>query len=122
MSNEKMSIDEIEGRADQLVDAQTKINEAIYLIRSAVQGTDEEARAEAYILSALAIWASDDGKSSSYTDCDSLLERIENPEDDDPPEIDEDEAAHLQETEDQDPGGYDESTNPSSGWAAPESK
>lgn len=27
------------------------------------------------------------------------------------------ELAHLEETESQDPGGYDESTNPSSGWA-----
>jgi len=83
MRNEKMSIDEIQERADQLVDAQDKINEAIELIRSAVHGTDQEATAAAYILPNLAIWASDDGKSSSYTDCDSLLEAIENPGDDD---------------------------------------
>lgn len=82
MSNEKMSIDEIEERADQLIDAQDKINEAIELIRSAVHGTDQEAPAAAYILPNLAIWSSDDGRSSSYTDCDSLLERIENPEGD----------------------------------------
>jgi len=80
MSNEKMSIDEIEERTDQLVDAQHKINEAIELIQSAVHGTDEERRADAYIIANLKIWASDDGKSSSYTDCDSLIRAIENPE------------------------------------------
>ena len=30
------------------------------------------------------------------------------------------ELAHLEETESQDPGGYDESTNPSNGWEVPE--
>ncbi len=80
MSNEKMSIDEIEERTDQLVDAQYKINEAIELIRSAVHGTDEERRADAYIIANLQIWASDSGKSSSYTDCDSLIKALEDPE------------------------------------------
>lgn len=83
MSTEKMSIDEIEERTDQLVEAQAKINEAIDLIRSAVHGTAEGARAHAYIIPSLAIWASDDGKSSSYTDCDSLIERLETQQDDD---------------------------------------
>lgn len=83
MSYEKMSIEEVEERTDQLVEAQAKINEAIELIRSAVHDTAEGARVHAYILPALAIWASDDGKSSSYTDCDSLIERLENPNDDD---------------------------------------
>ncbi len=83
MSNEKMSIDEIEERTDQLVDAQYKINEAIELIRSAVHGTDQEASANAYIIPHLGTWASDDGRSSSYTDCDSLIAAIENPGDDD---------------------------------------
>ena len=83
MSNEKMSIDELEERTDQLVEAQAKINEAIELIRSAVHGTDKENQAAAYILPHLATWASDDGKSSSYTDCDSLIEALETENEDD---------------------------------------
>ena len=82
MTTEKETLDEIEERTDQLVEAQDRINEAIELIQSAVHGTDEERRADAYIIANLRIWASDDGKSSSYTDCDSLIKAIENPEGD----------------------------------------
>jgi hypothetical protein len=61
-------------RVELLTEAQQKINEAIRLIREALEDTSEERSAEAYILGHLENWAN--GTYSMDTTCQKLIDGL----------------------------------------------
>jgi hypothetical protein len=78
---EEMSEDDKEERIDMLNEAQRKLAEAIELIGCAVQGTEYEASADAYILGHLRAWMDGDNKYDT-TSIPRLIERFTGEESD----------------------------------------
>lgn len=132
----KIDIDGMIEAVEVLKDAQIELDEVITKIREAVRGTPVEGTFKAYTLPSLSMIAHEEdheymGREGGNLDAlmrelneiteeqialveERASEKIERED------IGDAELAHLEETEDQDPGGYSEADNPSNGWEVPE--